>query len=135
MPPLSHSEAEESNFLDSLFLELDTSTVIPHTSPTRRRVTPLPPPRTPVRANKTRTPAKRTPNTHVAKAAHNGNSVVIPAAESIDIGALLDGAEDWDWDDMNSDFMTPQKSSPVKPKVCPKYSCGILCVLKFYLAI
>ncbi|KAI1798471.1 Dna2-domain-containing protein [Ganoderma leucocontextum] len=116
MPPSRHSEAEESNFLDSLFLELDSTTPIPHTSPTRRRVTPFPPPRTPVRANRTRTPSKKTPNTHVVKASNNANRAVIHAAESIDIDALLDGAEDWDWDDMNSDFMTPRKSSPVKPK-------------------
>lgn len=27
-----------------------------------------------------------------------------------DAAFLLDGAEDWDWDDMNADFLTPKKS-------------------------
>ncbi|PIL27261.1 hypothetical protein GSI_10406 [Ganoderma sinense ZZ0214-1] len=118
MPPSRHSEAEESDFLDSLLLELDSSTAIPHTSasPTRPRVTPLFPPRTPVRANKTTSPSKRTPKTHGIKSSGHVHEVGAYPVESVDIDALLDGAEDWDWDDMNSDFMTPRKSSPVKPK-------------------
>lgn len=136
MPPVRHSEAEESNFLDSLFSELDSTTAIrPHTSPTRRRVAPLPPPRTPVRANKITSPSKRTPNSLTIKLSADAPAATLQVAESIDINALLDGAEDWDWDDMNSDFMTPRKSSPVKPKVGTKYGGAISRVLTCFKAI
>lgn len=51
-----------------------------------------------------------------------------------ELSALLDGAEDWDWDDMNSDFLTPKKpkaepvnSLPVKVVCCMSHAisdCG-----------
>lgn len=37
----------------------------------------------------------------------------LPSLHQEDVGDLLVGAEDWDWDDMNSDFMTPQKNKKV----------------------
>lgn len=33
-----------------------------------------------------------------------------------DIAALLEGAENWDWDDMYADFLTPKKTSPRKER-------------------
>jgi DNA replication ATP-dependent helicase Dna2 len=32
------------------------------------------------------------------------------------MATLMDGAENWDWDDMESDFLTPKKNR--KNKVC-----------------
>lgn len=114
MPPVAHTEIEESNFLDDLFSELDNvAPVLKHASPPRRHVA-LAPPRTPVRAAKTRASPRRTLHASGTKRALE---VTIHTAEKEDIDALMEGVEDWDWDDMNSDFMTPRKSSPVKPKV------------------
>ena len=35
---------------------------------------------------------------------------VIHVAHDVDIAELMEGAEDWDWDDMNSDILTPKRS-------------------------
>lgn len=41
-----------------------------------------------------------------------------------DLAMLLDGAETWDWTDMEADFVTPKKS-PGKNKVCVHWlSCN-----------
>ena len=37
--------------------------------------------------------------------------------ESENIALLLEGVEDWDWTDMEADFMTPKKATPCKQKV------------------
>lgn len=39
----------------------------------------------------------------------NANSAAVVAAQDVDMAALVDGAEDWDWGDMESDFLTPKK--------------------------
>ena len=120
MPPIRHSEAEESNFLDSLFSELDSSagTVhLTHSSPSRRRVTTIPQPHTPARATKPKSPIRRTSSLNAAGTPNHAFEGARFIVEHVDLDTLLDGAEDWDWDDMNSDFMTPRKSSPVKHKV------------------
>lgn len=64
----------------------------------------------------------KTPNKTPKKIKIEDTLPTIPAArvsasqEDLDMAALLEGAEDWDWSDMN-DFMTPKKSaSPKKPK-------------------
>ena len=31
-------------------------------------------------------------------------------AHDVDIAELMEGAENWDWDDMNSDILTPKRS-------------------------
>lgn len=45
--------------------------------------------------------------------------------ENDDVGSLLEGAEDWDWDDMNSDFLTPKKSP--KRRVSVSHPRAIWC--------
>ncbi|KAI0718426.1 Dna2-domain-containing protein [Cerioporus squamosus] len=110
MPPLAHTEDEESNFLDDLFSELDNAApVVKHASPPRRRIAHAPP-RTPVRVAKTRASPRRTPQAFALNS--NALEVTIHAAKEEDLDALMEGVEDWDWDDMNSDIMTPRKSSP-----------------------
>ena len=37
--------------------------------------------------------------------------------EDVDMAALVDGAENWDWDDMESDFLTPKKKQNCKVSV------------------
>lgn len=34
-----------------------------------------------------------------------------------DLAQLLEGAADWDWDDMNADFLTPKKNASPKRRV------------------
>lgn len=47
--------------------------------------------------------AKPTPNAKTEP----GSSYV--TGDDVDMAALMDGAEDWNWDDMESDFLTPKK--------------------------
>ena len=42
----------------------------------------------------------------------------------VDIAALVDGAENWDWDDMESDFLTPKKNRGTKNNVCDEVDTG-----------
>lgn len=118
MPPVVRSEAEESNFLDDLFSQLDSGApAVAVQSPPRRRVEPCPPPRTPVRFAKHAKSPRKTPLHTNANGTGHSREHALHVAQHVDLSMLVDGAEDWDWDDMNSDFMTPQKSSPVVPKV------------------
>ena len=39
------------------------------------------------------------------------------ATHDVDMAALVDGAENWDWDDMESDFLTPKKNRKMKVDV------------------
>ncbi|KAH9914176.1 Dna2-domain-containing protein [Epithele typhae] len=111
MPPKARSDAEEASFLDGLLSELDSNAPPPAraASPMRRRVTTAsePTPRTPRRAPQS---TRGAPTPQATQRAKN-------VAEIVDMSALVDGAEDWDWDDMNDDFMSPVKlNSPVRPK-------------------
>ena len=39
-----------------------------------------------------------------------------------DLVMLLDGAENWDWAEMEADFMTPKKKTPSSKKVTHVFS-------------
>jgi hypothetical protein len=44
------------------------------------------------------------------------------SSEDVDMEALVHGAEDWDWGDMEADFLTPKKDRTVKSdKVNPPH--------------
>ena len=66
----------------------------PKRAPSRRRVSPVKPKSRPVLSGKP--------------------PVVITADVDVDMAALVDGAENWDWDDMESDFLTPKKNRTTK---------------------
>lgn len=123
MPPVVHTEAEESDFLSSLFSEIDSAPIpAPASSPTRRRAA-APQPRTPLRASRFNgsphgVQAKHAPQADSPKFRHT-----VYAAQDVDFDALMDGVDDWDWDEMKSDFLTPHKSSPVKAKVLDTCTC------------
>ena len=121
MPPIRHSEAEESNFLESLFAEFDSTPTVAASSasPSRSKRATGPQPRTPLRAARLDSSPRHTSkigasNGTSARESHATHAV---ASDNVDYDALMEGVEDWDWDDMNSDCMSPRKSSPVKPKV------------------
>ncbi|KXN86785.1 DNA replication ATP-dependent helicase/nuclease DNA2 [Leucoagaricus sp. SymC.cos] len=103
------SRQNENNFMESLLSGMDST----YTAPA-----PITPGKTKkpqkverilekMKSPKFKTPTKskgqsNLPNTQTAQ-------------EMEDIAALLEGAEDWDWSDMN-DFMTPQKAVPSSKK-------------------
>ncbi len=48
---------------------------------------------------------------------------LVSQAVDENLDQLLEGAEDWDWNDMNGDFLSPKKASPKKsnPAVRPNF--------------
>ncbi|OJT15542.1 DNA replication ATP-dependent helicase/nuclease DNA2 [Trametes pubescens] len=106
MPPVVHTEAEESDFLSSLFNELDSAPIpAPSSSPTRRRAA-APQPRTPLCASRFNgsphgVQAKHAPQADSPKFRHT-----VYAAQDVDFDALMDGVDDWDWDEMKRDPTT-----------------------------
>ncbi|CDO74222.1 hypothetical protein BN946_scf184721.g1 [Trametes cinnabarina] len=116
MPPVARSEVEEADFLQSLFIELDSNApAASSSSPSRRRATAAPP-RTPRRAEN-RVPSPRKASARSDDKAHTSVGPAAHVIEDVDYDVLMEGVEDWDWDDMNSECMSPRKSSPVKPKI------------------
>ncbi|KAJ7761485.1 DNA replication factor Dna2-domain-containing protein [Mycena maculata] len=108
MPPATRTAAEEAEFMKSLLSDLDDSfwnaVPTPDTTPAK-----LP------SAQSSHSKAPPTKRPHKAPVA---TKPVTPV--DVDMAALLEGAEDWDWSDMNSDFMSPvKKSSPKKSVVQP----------------
>ncbi|GBE84559.1 DNA replication ATP-dependent helicase/nuclease dna2 [Sparassis crispa] len=93
MPPVTHTEREEADFLNDLLSGLDSSFFNAASSSD--------PPEIP-------SPHKKCPNV-IPK---TPTKVLTP--RNVDLDELVAGAEDWDWDDMNSDFMSPKK--PKSPK-------------------
>ncbi|KAI9068877.1 Dna2-domain-containing protein [Trametes sanguinea] len=133
MPPVTRSEVEESDFLQSLFSELDNNApAAPSSSPSRRRGI-APQPRTPRRAEKRVLSPKKTPLARGGVEIHAVGRVT-QLEEDVDYDALMIGVEDWDWDDMNSECMSPRKSSPRSRLNVPdekrKGDCATRCIVK-----
>ncbi|KAG6829909.1 hypothetical protein H0H87_009811 [Tephrocybe sp. NHM501043] len=101
MPPTTPSAVEEAAFMTDILNNLDDSfwNAVP---------TPDPSPQKPI-PNRNLTPRRQ-----AGKAAAPSPSKVFSAGD-VDMAALLEGAEDWDWDDTTSEFLTPKKS-PLKKK-------------------
>ncbi|KAJ7044139.1 Dna2-domain-containing protein [Mycena alexandri] len=99
MPPTA---AEEAEFMKNLLAEMDDSfwNAIPTPDPTPAKPAPAqqsqPRRKAPTKPQNTTKPQKP----------------ITPG--DVDMAALLEGAEDWDWSDMNSDFLSPVKKSPKK---------------------
>ncbi|KAI0763927.1 Dna2-domain-containing protein [Trametes elegans] len=125
MPPVAHTEVEEADLLNDIFLQLD-STPARCSSPTQRRTT-VPQPRTPLRASR----FNGSPRAPLAPRESPRRAHAVHVANDVDFDALMVGVEDWDWDDMNSDCFSPRKSSPLskykvaeeKRKVHPATRC------------
>ncbi|KZT71118.1 Dna2-domain-containing protein [Daedalea quercina L-15889] len=95
MPPHSRTKEEEDEFMMSLLggeVKLET-------------------PATPKRhlSRKTQSPCTRHALATPAK------SPAVFMAQDVDIAGLMEGAEDWDWDDMNSDILSPKRSPKKTP--------------------
>lgn len=93
--------------MDGLLLDLDDSfwNAVPTPDPSPKKSVPSHL-ATPKRLNQTRNqsskPLKPIP------AAPSPSKVF--SAGDVDLTALLEGAEDWNWDDLDSDLLTPKKS-------------------------
>ncbi|KAI0339345.1 Dna2-domain-containing protein [Trametopsis cervina] len=108
MSPKKHSEMEESAFMADLLAGIDDSFFDAVPSPDRS-VRTL---RTPVKSSRSSHSVSRSSLIEVKCTVGTPTKPKLKTGEheSVEnIQALLEGAEHWDWDDMNSDFMTPQK--------------------------
>ncbi|KAG6911010.1 hypothetical protein DXG01_005425 [Tephrocybe rancida] len=106
MPPITHSAVDEAAFMADLLGNLDDPfwTAVP---------TPDPSPQKPIK-NQILTPTRHPRATQRGKVLAPSPSKIFSAGD-VDMTALLEGAEDWDWDDTASDILTPKKS-PLKKK-------------------
>ncbi|KAJ7672725.1 DNA replication factor Dna2-domain-containing protein [Mycena rosella] len=110
MPPTMPTAAEEAEFMKSLLSDLDDSfwNAVPTPDPS--------PAKPPLVASSHTSTAPITPT----KPPTRTTAATKPLTPGdVDMSALLDGAEDWDWSDMNSDFLSPVKKSPKKKVVQP----------------
>lgn len=114
MPPVTHSANEEAAFMADLLVDLDDTfwNAVP---------TPDPSPKKP--APSWLTTPKRHPRNQPSDSLSCTTSAPSPSkifsAGDVDMTALLEGAEDWDWDDSNSDVLTPKNSPRKKAQVGP----------------
>lgn len=108
MPPAKHTSAEEQAFMDDLLTGLDDSffTAIPSPDPS------------PV---KRRSPSKRLPVTPKKFQRKSPKKSVLTSVEDVDMRVLMEGAEDWNWDDMEADFLTPEKRKAPSAQSPPGY--------------
>lgn len=88
---------------------------VPSPDPPRKRVSSTKIQLSPVRCL-FKTPKKNRDSRVVSPLAHH-SSAQKNNDDAENIAFLLEGAEDWDWDDMNADFLTPKKATPRKHKV------------------
>lgn len=109
MPPVIHSEQEESDFMNDLLFGVDDSffNAVPSPDPTPKKGHVLG--RTTSRLSLIqRTPTKnRTPRKALVKSPLSTRKNA-SAGNDQGLDLLLEGAESWDWDDMNTDFLTPE---------------------------
>ncbi|KAH9923850.1 Dna2-domain-containing protein [Fomitopsis serialis] len=95
MPPLARTKEEEDDFMAAILNEGPK----------------LEPPATPKHRSCLKT---ESPCTHRALATSTPSANVF-AAHDVDFAELVEGAENWDWDDMNSDILSPRRTrSPKK---------------------
>lgn len=96
MAPAKHSEDAETSFLNELLADFDrdfSTTSQPKRSPEKPCVA---------------TPTK-------SKEAVVVSEQTSTVEDACDVAALLDGAENWDWDDFGSDILTPKKQTSPSP--------------------
>lgn len=109
MPHAKPSEQDEASFMNDLLAGIDASffDAVPSPDPVSKKqpkkyfVTPAPPRPTPTLMQNVMTEEEpKSKKRRVSGALAN---------EVEDIDALLEGAEGWDWDDMEEDFLSPRK--------------------------
>ncbi|KAJ7109745.1 DNA replication factor Dna2-domain-containing protein [Mycena crocata] len=109
MPPAMHTAAEEAEFMKNLLADMDDS--FWNATPT-----PDPTPAKPSAAASSLATSKAAPLTPTKPSNKNNAPPKVSkplTPGDVDMAALLDGAEDWDWSDMNSDFISPPETVPI----------------------
>ncbi|KAJ6559180.1 DNA replication factor Dna2-domain-containing protein [Mycena vulgaris] len=114
MQPAMPTAAEEAEFMKNLLSDMDNSfwNAVPTPDPTPVK----PPPAKPSHSGIPPMTPTKPPNRTVTATTSRPKPL---SPRDMDMTALLDGAEDWDWSDMNSDFMSPVKKSPKKAVALP----------------
>lgn len=125
MPPVTRTEREEADFMNELLngaigsfsgAKSSRASVDNERQPTLKQM-----------ASKPKDVSNITAN---ATLQDNMDVLVVPKTpvkahriQDVNISQLMEGAEDWDWDDMNADFLSPKRLvSPKKAVSC----CSIL---------
>jgi DNA replication ATP-dependent helicase Dna2 len=100
MPQAIQNTLDEDAFMNNLLSGLDSA----------------PQPEHPSKLNRTASCSSTAPKTP----SRNAGSRPATRNGDKDISMLVDGAENWDWNDMEADFLTPNKSNSGKTplKVC-----------------
>ncbi|KAH7909650.1 Dna2-domain-containing protein [Hygrophoropsis aurantiaca] len=135
MPPVTPPDMDEDNFMKNLLSGLDSSAQLESSKselPSCRTISPVK--RPPFKRRLSPTKKSPMPKRSV--------SLTVDASslqsKSLDLAELLEGAEDWDWNDMEMDFLSPKKHrSPVKKRAIQpvsKYS-GETCTRCVVLSI
>src|SRR5436190_15514487 len=99
MPPATHSAQVEADFMSQLFLGLDNDFSPSCLTPSHEPLTSKD-----GRAPTLIEPGRKSPDFPTAETSLT--------ARDINLDLLLDGAEDWDWD---NDISSPPRKKPVKP--------------------
>ncbi|KAJ6508771.1 DNA replication factor Dna2-domain-containing protein [Mycena sanguinolenta] len=105
-----HTAAEEEEFMKNLLAGLDEDDSFWNAVPSPNS-TPVKPP--PTLAEQTRSIAAPVTPTQPQNTTAAKKKPLTPG--DVDMAALLEGAEDWDWSDMNADFISPVKQRPTSP--------------------
>ncbi|KAJ7250856.1 DNA replication factor Dna2-domain-containing protein [Mycena haematopus] len=107
-----HTAAEEAEFMKNLLAGLDDDDSFWNAIPSPSK-TPVKSPALAEMAHRTTPPVTPTkPQNTTAKQKPN-------TPGDLDMAALVEGAEDWDWSDMNSDFISPVNKGPTTPDIQP----------------
>lgn len=116
MPPATHTTTEEEDFMNNLLEGLNDSffdaVPSPDPSPVKHRQSRPPHSHSIIHA----TPINSKSTSKPAKKLNNGGASSVVDVQDVDMAALVEGAEHWDWDDMESDFLTPKKEKIIKAK-------------------
>jgi DNA replication ATP-dependent helicase Dna2 len=98
MPPATRTANDEAIFMSNLFDDLDREV----SKNSKKDKSP------------TETASLGTPNSTRETQPKPVSACNKSLEDADDFSALLEGAEDWNWEDMESDFLTPKKKG--KPK-------------------
>ncbi|TFK52072.1 Dna2-domain-containing protein [Heliocybe sulcata] len=113
MPNKKPTAEEEAAFMADLLSGLDDTELTLSSSPVKTEVQETMIPRTPTKPKEVAKP--------VAKMEVKLELEETHAQADLSMNTLTNGAEDWDWDDMEYDFLTPKKAKPSQ-QPCPEYT-------------
>ena len=115
MSPAKPTAQDEANFMEDLLSGIDASffDAVPSPDPISKK-----------QPEKLTTPYKRpkiTPinntNQPIMKDCKANQCETTKSVRDVDMDALLEGAEAWDWDDMEEDFLSPSKRRKAKVRI------------------